>query len=212
VGWQPNLHGGRCKINWQRVCRPIKRDVLGIANLEQFGRALRLRWLWHQWLSPEKPWIGSELPIDSLDEALFAAATKVTVHNGISAKFWSSSWLRGGALALMFPALFQHARRKNRTIADTMRNDNWIVDVLCNITPTLLIQYTMLWILVDEVAFDPEDDNEDKIVWTRSFTGMYTAKLAFEIQFDGSSLSMFPVMIWRVWVPARCKFFSWLLL
>jgi hypothetical protein len=41
---------------------------------------------------------------------------------------------------------------------------------------------------------------------------MYTTKSAYEIQFDGSSLSMLPSMIWRVWAPARCKFFSWVLL
>jgi hypothetical protein len=41
---------------------------------------------------------------------------------------------------------------------------------------------------------------------------MYTTKSAYEIHFDGSSLSMFPTMIWKVWALARCKFFSWLLL
>jgi hypothetical protein len=64
----------------------------------------------------------------------------------------------------MFPTLFQHSRRKNRTVADAVRNDNWIADVLHNVTPNLLLQYTMLWILIDEVAFDPEDDGEDEIV------------------------------------------------
>jgi hypothetical protein len=42
-----NLHGGKCKVNWQCVCQPMNRDGLGLANLEWFGRALRLRWLWH---------------------------------------------------------------------------------------------------------------------------------------------------------------------
>jgi hypothetical protein len=38
-----NLHGGKCKVNWQRVRRPVNRDGLGLANLERFGRVLRLR-------------------------------------------------------------------------------------------------------------------------------------------------------------------------
>jgi hypothetical protein len=88
----------------------VNRYGLGLANLEWFGRALRLRWLWDQWKSPGKAWVGSDLPIVSMDEALFAAATKVTVHNGLTAKFWSSSWLQGGAPALMFPDLFQHSQ------------------------------------------------------------------------------------------------------
>jgi hypothetical protein len=40
---------------------------------------------------------GSERPI---------VATKVIVHRGRTATFWSSSWLSGGAPAMMFPALF----------------------------------------------------------------------------------------------------------
>jgi hypothetical protein len=45
------LHGRKCKVNWNRVSRPIHRDGLGILNLDCFGRALRLRWLWFQWKS-----------------------------------------------------------------------------------------------------------------------------------------------------------------
>jgi hypothetical protein len=49
---------------------------------------------------------GSELTVYATDEALFTAATKVTIHNGRTTKFWSSSWLSGGAPAMMFPGLF----------------------------------------------------------------------------------------------------------
>jgi len=33
---------------------------LGILNLERFARALMLRWLWHEWVSPEKTWVGKK--------------------------------------------------------------------------------------------------------------------------------------------------------
>jgi hypothetical protein len=65
----------------------MNRGGLGITDLEIFGQALRLRWLWFQWKSRDKPWCGSELPIDKIDEAIFAAATRVTIHNGRMAKF-----------------------------------------------------------------------------------------------------------------------------
>jgi hypothetical protein len=82
--WAGNqhLHGGKCKVSWSRVCRPISRGGLGITDLERFGRALRIRWLWYQWKNPKKPWCNSELPTVKVDEALFAAATQVHVHNG----------------------------------------------------------------------------------------------------------------------------------
>jgi hypothetical protein len=38
--------------------------------------------------NPEKPWCNTELPIDSIDETLFAMATKVTIHDGQTARFW----------------------------------------------------------------------------------------------------------------------------
>jgi hypothetical protein len=45
--WAGNqeLQGGKCKINWLRVCRPLQYGGLGIADLERIGRALRMRWL-----------------------------------------------------------------------------------------------------------------------------------------------------------------------
>jgi hypothetical protein len=43
------LHGGKCKVNWSRVCRPLKHGGLGIIDLQRFGGALRLRWLWYEW-------------------------------------------------------------------------------------------------------------------------------------------------------------------
>jgi hypothetical protein len=134
------------------------------------------------------------------------------VHNGRTTKFWSSSWLSSGAPAMMFPALFQHSRHKCRTLANAPGNENWIRDVMHDITPTLLLEYTMLWILIDATVFDSEDTEEDEIVWTRSASGEYSTKSAYEIQFDGSFISSFPMTIWQVWVPSRCKFFSWLML
>lgn len=37
--------GCQCLVKWARVCRPKKLGGLGIFDLENFGRALRLRWL-----------------------------------------------------------------------------------------------------------------------------------------------------------------------
>jgi hypothetical protein len=76
------IHGGKCKVSWGKVCHPHHCGGLGIADLDAFGRALRLRWLWFQWVKPDKPWCNTELPIDSIDEDLFIAAMRVMVHDG----------------------------------------------------------------------------------------------------------------------------------
>jgi hypothetical protein len=123
--WARNqqLHGGKCKVSWTRVCRPLRRGGLGILDLECFGRALRLRWLWFQWKVLDKVCAGSELPIDSTDEALFVVATRVCIHNGKRAKFWTSISLDGLSPAALFPNLPARAKRKNRLVADAMHND-----------------------------------------------------------------------------------------
>jgi hypothetical protein len=190
----------------------MNRGGLGISDLGKFDRALRLRWIWGQWKSPDKAWCGSELPIDSTDEALFAAATKVTVHNGSTAKFWQSSWLHGSSPAMMFPSLFQHSKRKHRSVKEALQNENWIRDIMHDMSPALLAQYVMLWTLVDGIPFNSNDTSDDEIIWWRTGDGNYSARSAYELQFEGSHLSTFPSLVWKIWAPARCKFFTWLVL
>lgn len=80
-------NGGHCLVNWKRVCHPKDLGGLGITNLELFGHALRLRWLWHDWVSPDKPWQGSDLPCNKTDRQLFRASTKISLENGGKTKF-----------------------------------------------------------------------------------------------------------------------------
>jgi hypothetical protein len=44
-----NVNGGHCLVNWQTCTRPRKWGGLGIIDLENFSRALWLRWLWYRW-------------------------------------------------------------------------------------------------------------------------------------------------------------------
>jgi hypothetical protein len=125
--------------------------------------------MWFQWTIPERPWCLTDLPIDTVDEALFLAATRMTVHNGRKVKFWLSSWINGGSPALMYPDLYSHAKRKWHTVAEALHNDTWIPELLMHdLTAPLLADYMMLWILIEAEEFNPLDQAEDEILWTRS--------------------------------------------
>lgn len=212
--WAGNqqLHGGKCKVSWARLQRPIDKGGLGITDLAAFSRALRLRWLWFQWKNPDRPWVGMELPVDEVDKALFAAATRVTVNNGRTANFWMSSWLQGQAPAMLFPNLFMHSRHKTRTVVEAMQHEQWIADVLDGLTVQLLHELVQLRGLIEEEHFDPSSTLPDTIAWTRTSNGEYSTKSAYRMQFEGGFLSRFPKMVWKVWAPSKCKFFMWLLL
>lgn len=84
------ISGGKCKVNWDRVCRPSDLGGLGVLDLNRFARALRIRWLWYEWTAPEKPWTGTPVPCDQIDREIFAAATTITLGDGKIASFWHS--------------------------------------------------------------------------------------------------------------------------
>jgi hypothetical protein len=63
----------------------------------------------------------------------------------------------------MFPNLYKHSRRKRRTVAEALCNDTWISDLMHDLSAPLLVDYMMLWVLVDAAAFNSQDQAEDEI-------------------------------------------------
>lgn len=70
---------------------------MGVLDLELFGRALQLRWLWFQWCDSDRPWAQLEVLCNEVDRQLFRLSTLVTLGNGAKAKFRDSPWLDGHA-------------------------------------------------------------------------------------------------------------------
>jgi hypothetical protein len=65
------FHGGKCKVAWVTVAKPVLFGGFGFVDLEKFSRALRLRWLWFEWTNLERPWNRMALPVNSMDLTLF---------------------------------------------------------------------------------------------------------------------------------------------
>jgi hypothetical protein len=162
-------------------------------------------------MKPDAVWRGADLPVDDTDVALFSAATRVTVHSGKTAKFWTSSWIDGMSLPSMFPRLFEHCKKENRTVAEAMHNSTWISDLMHDVTTPIFGDYVMLWIMVEAAGFNPLDAADDQIIWTRAADGCYSAKSAYLLQFEGC-VESFQKQVWKVWASSRYKFFMWLLL
>jgi hypothetical protein len=189
-----SISGGKCKVNWTRTTLPKKLGGLGILHLHKFSRALRLRWLWLQWTSPDKTWAGTEVPCDDTDNLLFANCTQITLGNGKKASFCGSGWLQGKRPRDIAPLLFAKTMRKKRTVCSTMEDNNWVRDLnLRNgLTTELLTEFVALWSLVATTGL--LQDQEDTIRWTQTSHGHYTTSKEFLPTPELAS-------IWKVWGP-----------
>ncbi|KAM0915236.1 hypothetical protein ACQ4PT_010999 [Festuca glaucescens] len=201
---------GKCKVRWLTVCSPKEVGGLGLPNLKLFCRALRLRWLWHEWSEPTRPWVGTPTPCDAKDQDFFHEATRVTIGDGKRALFWHSSWHGDTPLRIQFQQIYARSRRKNKTVAATILNDSWVADLGQNFPATLLTQFVDLWRLAQSLVLSP--GTPDSIRWILTADGVYSSASAYRLLFEGRTLSPAPEMIWSPWAPAKCKFFLWLLL
>ena len=81
------LSGGKCKVNWPTVGRPLQLGGLGVLDLKSFARALRVRWLWQEQSQPDKHWVGIGTPCTEVDKLLFAACTTTHIGDGLRISF-----------------------------------------------------------------------------------------------------------------------------
>ena len=87
--------GNKCKVSWEKVCRPKELGGLGVLHIGKFARALRLRWAWLEWKEPGRIWVGTGSPCTADDMEFFYAATSITIGNGHKTPFWDAPWLGG---------------------------------------------------------------------------------------------------------------------
>jgi len=177
------ISGGKCKVNWTKTTLLKECGGLGILDLERFARALRLRWLWHEWASPYKSWIGIEVPCDETDRLLFAACTHIQLGNGKKTDFWHTGWIQGRRPKDIAPLLFAKTKKKKRSIAEAFQNNNWICDLnhRAGFTTAHITEFVTLWNLVRSTELQP--DHEDHITWKLTHHGDYTTASAYRAEF-----------------------------
>lgn len=200
--------GGHSLVRWCHTMKPKKFGGLGIMDLDLFGRALRLRWLWYQWVELERSWVGSKPPVTALDKQLFRASTTVSVGNGETTSFWQSSWLNGQAPMDIYPDLFRFAWRKNKSVKEELHKQNWTRELWRMETVSEMASFVAQWDRVQGLQLTREPD-QIKRDWTTD--GLYTAKSAYVAQFHGTYSTFEGDHIWKAEAEGKHKFFAWLL-
>jgi hypothetical protein len=120
---------GKCKLNWETVCRPKHLGGLGILHLEKFARALWLWWPWFEWRELSKLWVGLGTPCNEVDRSLFYSATTITVGNGKIAPFWDSPWLEGKRPKDIAPLIYEVSKKKRCTVAQALVSKSCILNI-----------------------------------------------------------------------------------
>jgi hypothetical protein len=202
--------GGKCKLNWETVCRPKHLGGLGILHLEKFARALRLRWPWLEWRDPTKLWVGMGNPCNDVDMSLFYSATTISIGGGEIAPFWDSPWLGGEKPKDIAPLIYEASNKKRCTVAQALHDRGWVSNIRmdANLTVHHVHEYLRLWHCLEGVLL--HEGILDAISWNLTFNGEYSSASAYEAQFYGATLTHFNKMVWKIWATPKVKFFSWL--
>jgi hypothetical protein len=74
--------GGKCSLAWPDVCRPAQLGGLGVMDLQLFGYALRMRWLWFRKTDASRPWANLPDSTEKVVADLFHASVSVEIGNG----------------------------------------------------------------------------------------------------------------------------------
>lgn len=106
-----HIHGGKCLVAWQKVCRPKQLGGLGVLDLQKHGLALRLRWEWLRRTDDARPWQGLPLSMDAQVQSAFNSLVHWKVGNGERILFWKDRWIEGWTVAEIAPLV----RAKVRT-------------------------------------------------------------------------------------------------
>jgi hypothetical protein len=136
---------------------------LGFKDLENFGIALRLRWLWHKWDTTERHWKHMLKSHDLVDKEFFFNSTYILIGDCKNTLFWKAKWLQRAAPKDIASILYRKARFKNRSVFTELQNCNWIKNI-CEInTSVLLEEYVTFFLMLSIVTLH---SGHDEIVWS----------------------------------------------
>jgi hypothetical protein len=121
-------------------------------------------------------------------EILLPCAIHTEIGNGCSTLFWEDRWIHGRNLKDLAPRLLAAVPRQirnSRTVHTTLANRSWLNDIKGALTVEVLADFLDLWDAILTVNVNPQ--REDKHIFSFAHNGKYSAKVAYESLFIGST-------------------------
>ena len=207
------VKGGHCMLAWPKVCRPPELGGLGFLDLQLFGYALRMRWLWLKRTDDSRPW--SQLPDrgENVVQAMFQASISIDLGDGASSFFWTDRWIQGKSIRDLALCLFNAVgswTQRTRTVAQGLQGDRWVKDISGALTEQVILDFLLVWDITRTITL--RAGIPDRLLWKWTSDQNFSTASAYKAFFIGQSSILGSKILSKTRAPGKCKFFGWLVL
>ena len=143
--------------------------------------------------------------------ALFRATTTTTVGNGETTLFSEDRWLDGYRVEELAPILYKTVPRRTRatrTVSKALADHTWALEIVPDLTATMLRQFLGLWQRVDRFNIPLTENDSFKWAWEKD--GKFSARSVYAARFSGLQVAPMADFTWKSRAPLHKCFFTWL--
>lgn len=207
---------------------------LGIKNLENHSKALRMKWLWkyanekqRSWgkvieakYEEEDRWMTKEVTtpygvnlwrsIRSLWSDL-KSNTKIKVNDGHKTRFWYDDWHESGTMLSLYPNIHNLVLQQQRPIAEMWTPEGWEVNFRRQINDWEITRVADFFSLIGQ--FKGTQEGDDELWWQDTEKGAFKVGKTYKKMNNNNQLiTNWPWKnIWKTKIPYKVACFVWLL-
>jgi hypothetical protein len=155
--------------------------------------------------------VSLHIQVPNKAKALFLVAMQIEIGDGASTLYWSDRWLQGQWIIDLTPRLLAaipKRRISSRTVQEGLTAGKWITDIQGALTVGVITEFLQLWDMI--LSVELQQGVNDNHFWRLAADKKYSAKMAYECFFVGSTNFEPYQRIWKSWAPPKCRFYLWL--